>query len=144
MYSIGKLPKGLRPDSIPRGQGELSKYVLQWDGWGAKQKNTGSEQFRYLVRTMFEIESLLKSGEKTISDFKAQLRGWRERVKEQERSEKMRSGASAAVIGTYVDDCLLDAARRMRRAIWASTELRLSGWSSPQKMPQPAMRNRAS
>ena len=82
--SIGKLPKGLRPESIPRGPGELSKYVSQWDGWGAKQKNTGSEQFRYLVRTMFEIEGLLKSGEKTISDFKAQLRGWRERVKEQD------------------------------------------------------------
>ena len=68
---------------MPRAKGDLYKFVAQWGDWGMKQKNTGSEQFRYVVRTMYEVETLLKTGEKTLSDFKGQLRNWQQMVKEQ-------------------------------------------------------------
>jgi len=81
--TIGKLPKGARPESLPRAKGELYKSVAQWADWGMKQKNAGSEQFRYLVRTMYEVETLLNTGEKTLNDFKGQVRNWQQMVKEQ-------------------------------------------------------------
>ena len=35
--SIGRLPKGLRPESLPRKQGELHKYVAEYAEWGRKE-----------------------------------------------------------------------------------------------------------
>ena len=75
--SIGRLPKGERPASLPRGKGELLKYVAAYGDWGRKEKNAGSEQFRYLVRNMHEVESMLKKGEKTLNDFKGEVRNWK-------------------------------------------------------------------
>ena len=73
--SIGKLPKGERPSSLPRGKGELYKYVSEWAGWAMKQKNAGSEQFRYLVRNMHEIEEMLRSYETTLKQFTSEYKG---------------------------------------------------------------------
>ena len=82
--SIGKLPKGERPATLPRGQGELHKYVAAYADWSKKEKNAGSEQFRYLVRTMSEVETQLKTGEKTLKDLMGQVRGWQRAVEEQD------------------------------------------------------------
>lgn len=82
--SIGKLPKGERPASLPRGKGEVYKYVAEYAGWGKKEKNAGTEQFRYLVRTMHEVEKAIKSGEKTLKDLKGQVRGWKTSVAEKD------------------------------------------------------------
>ena len=59
--SVGRLPGGARPASLPREKGGLSKYVSQYGTWGRKEKNAGTEQFRYLVRTMHGIEQSLIS-----------------------------------------------------------------------------------
>eukprot|EP00966_Prymnesium_polylepis_P333868 7389282-Prymnesium_polylepis.1 len=72
---IGKLAKGERPASLPRGKDALIKFVPEWANWGMKQKNTGTEQFRYLVRTMSEIEEMLRSSETTLKQFKAEIEG---------------------------------------------------------------------
>lgn len=76
--SIGKMPtggQGPRPASLPREKGELYKYVSQWAGWGGKQKNTGSEQFRYLLRTMHEIEEMLRGKTTALALFKSEVEG---------------------------------------------------------------------
>ena len=90
--SIGKLSKGERPTSLPRGKGELHKYVAEWEGWGMKAKNAGSEQFRYIVRTMFETEKMLRTSEKTIKDFGSEVRGWKKRVNEQDAAAVFETG----------------------------------------------------
>ena len=90
--SIGKLSKGERPTSLPRGMGELHKYVAEWEGWGMKAKNAGSEQFRYIVRTMFETEKMLRTSEKTIKDFGSEVRGWKKRVNEQDAAAVFETG----------------------------------------------------
>eukprot|EP00966_Prymnesium_polylepis_P114259 2640232-Prymnesium_polylepis.1 len=81
--AVGKLPKNERPSTLPRGKGGVHMYVAAYPNWGRKEKNSGTEQFRYLVRTMCEVEQLLKSGEKTVADFKAQVRGWQRLVNDQ-------------------------------------------------------------
>ena len=76
--SIGKMPtagQGPRPASLPREKGELYKYVSQWAGWGAKQKNTGSEQFRYLLRSMHEIEEILRGKTTALALFHSEVEG---------------------------------------------------------------------
>ena len=82
--SIGKLPKGERPASLPRGKGELYQYVAAYADWGRKEKNAGTEQFRYLVRTMDEVEARIKAGEKTLKDLQGQVRGWQRSVAEKD------------------------------------------------------------
>ena len=78
--ALASYPKASGPR--PRGKGELHKYVAEWEGWGMKAKNAGSEQFRYIVRTMFETEKMLRTSEKTIKDFGSEVRGWKKRVNE--------------------------------------------------------------
>ena len=82
--SIGCLPKGERPGSLPRAAGELVKYVAAYEDWDKKKKNAGTEQFRYLVRTMHEVETMLTGGEKTLKDFQGQVRNWQNSVKERD------------------------------------------------------------
>ena len=62
----------------------MYKYVAEYAGWGKKEKNAGMEQFRYLVRTMHEVENAIKSGEKTLKDLKGQVRGWKTSVAEKD------------------------------------------------------------
>ena len=62
----------------------MYKYVAEYAGWGKKEKNAGTEQFRYLVRTMHEVEKAIKSGEKTLKDLKGQVRGWKTSMAEKD------------------------------------------------------------
>ena len=76
--AIGKLPKCERP--AQKEKNELYKYVAGWAGWSMRQKNSGTENFRYLVREMSEIEQMLESSEKTLKDFASQRQSWQQRV----------------------------------------------------------------
>ena len=62
----------------------LSSIVAAYEDWDKKKKNAGTEQFRYLVRTMHEVETMLTGGEKTLKDFQGQVRNWQNSVKERD------------------------------------------------------------
>ena len=81
---IGKLPKKCAAGIAAERKGRAAPVRGGVQGLDKKEKNAGTEQFRYLVKSMYTIEQMLKGGEKTLKDFHAEVRSWSKLVKDQD------------------------------------------------------------